>query len=113
MPEQELLTAACTFGTTRFNKVNNNTTTNNNLRITTIMSSIAAEMLEGKQANIFSFFGTMQARARLRAGKGQDKEGTTNEMILSLPTTPLYKSTYGSYNYTLNQTNNTHSNGRT
>ena len=27
----------------------------------------------------------MQARARIRTGKGQDKEGATNEMILCLP----------------------------
>ena len=49
------------------------------------MSTIMAEITGGKRPNSFSFFDTMQARARLRVGKGQDKDGTTNEMILCLP----------------------------
>ena len=49
------------------------------------MSNIASEMLAGTHPNIFSFFDTVQARARLRAGKGQDKDGTTNESSLCHP----------------------------
>ena len=49
------------------------------------MSNTMAEILEGKRPNTYSFFDTMQARARLRAGKGHDKDGTANEIILCLP----------------------------
>lgn len=86
IPEDQLLIAAERFGTKRFNTTTttNNTTKNNN-RIDAIKSNIKAEMADGKLPQVFSFFDTMQARARLRAGKGQDKEGTANEMILCLP----------------------------
>ena len=64
---------------------NTNNTNRNNKRINASMSNIQAEIVEGRYPQVFSFFDTMQARARLRAGKGQDKEGATNEMILCLP----------------------------
>ena len=68
----------------RFNKPNSSITGSNN-RIGKIMSNIAAEIQDGNRPKAFSFFDTMQGRARLRSGKGQDNEGTTNEMLLCLP----------------------------
>ena len=114
IPPDQILPAAEGFGNKRFNNTNTDNRTNNNNRINRIMNAMKSDITDGIQPSHFSFFDTMQARARLRAGKGQAKDGTTNEMILCLPYYAILQiHIYGSYTSTKTRSTHTQNNGKT
>jgi len=84
-PLSNWIPMATNFGRRRFNQPNSSSPTDTKNRIDEIMSQIAADKKDGLPQTTFTYFDSLQARAKLRVGKAPDNEGTNGDMLLCLP----------------------------